>query len=122
MKGELVELEDKTTKRQTETTPSNALHTSSSRRGRPAKHLGSSAKRTKRKNQSHKLKARKPMGPRKQITPTTKKDLLKERAYGRYARKRTREQQEQAVLRKVETYFRVLRDGKKYRSLGGVRR
>lgn len=83
-------------------------------RGRPQKRLTSS-KRVSQHRRSKKLIHRKP------LTPTTKTAMAKERQHRRYEKKRATEAEAEKILRTPSTYWRVLRDGKKYRSFGGTR-
>jgi len=55
------------------------------------------------------------------VTPTTKTAIAKERRHKLYEKKRAAQREMDTVLRMPETYWRVLRSGKKYRSYGGVR-
>ncbi|KAH9839653.1 hypothetical protein Tdes44962_MAKER08050 [Teratosphaeria destructans] len=58
---------------------------------------------------------------RKPLTPTTKLEILKERRHRAYERKRAEERRRAVLLGREETYWRVLRSGARYRSLGGAR-
>lgn len=60
------------------------------------------------------------------ITPTTRAENLRKIARKRrktlYLKKKQAERDAQQILRRPMTYWRVLRDGKRYRSFGGTRR
>ncbi|KAK1825552.1 hypothetical protein LTR12_000354 [Friedmanniomyces endolithicus] len=85
------------------------------KRGRPAKRL-TSCKRISTKSGPTKDT------PRKPLTPTTKTAIAKERRHRSYVKKRAQQAEEDKILSREATYWRVLRSGKKYRSLGGTRR
>jgi len=86
------------------------------KRGRPAKRL-TSCKRISTKSGPAKKDS-----PRKPLTPTTKTALAKERRHRSYVKKRALQAEEDKISSQEATYWRVLRSGKKYRSLGGTRR
>ncbi|KAK5112168.1 hypothetical protein LTR85_011601 [Meristemomyces frigidus] len=84
-------------------------------RGRPQKRLTSS------KRVSPKAAGSKKLSPRKPLTPTTKTANAKERKHKQYVKKRAAEAEVEKILRMPSTYWRVLRNGKQYRSFGGAR-
>jgi len=85
-----------------------------SARGRPQARR-TSAHRVSQNRRGQKLIHRKP------LTPTTNTAMLKERAHKRNEKKRAKEAAIEKILQNPSTYWRVLRDGKKYRSFGGTR-
>lgn len=97
------------------TRPIRPVLTTTTTRGRPQKRLTSS------KRVSAKTAGSKQRSPRKPLMPTTKTAMAKERKHRRYVKKRAAEAEVERVLRRPETYWRVLRNGKQYRSFGGTR-
>ncbi|KAK0256773.1 hypothetical protein B0A54_06904 [Friedmanniomyces endolithicus] len=97
-------------------TPTALKQSATPKRGRPAKRL------TSCKRISTKCGPMKKDDPRKTLTPTTKTALAKERRHRAYVKKRAQKAEEDRILSREATYWRVLRSGKKYRSLGGTRR
>ncbi|KAK3067914.1 hypothetical protein LTR53_014909 [Teratosphaeriaceae sp. CCFEE 6253] len=95
-------------------TPTTSTRPAASKRGRPAKRLTSS-KRIVTTAPGNKLLSRKP------LTPTTWSAIKKERRHKSYLNRRAREADSAKVLGRAATYWVVLRNGKKYRSLGGTR-
>ncbi|KAK0335772.1 hypothetical protein LTR91_012878 [Friedmanniomyces endolithicus] len=96
-------------------TPTAPKQPATPKRGRPAKRL-TSCKRISTKSGPAKDVSRKP------LTPTTKTAIAKERRHRSYVKKRALQAEEDKILSREATYWRVLRSGKKYRSLGGARR
>ncbi|KAK0281163.1 hypothetical protein LTR91_000243 [Friedmanniomyces endolithicus] len=97
-------------------TPTALKQPATPKRGRPAKRL------TSCKRISTKCGPMKKDSPRKPLTPTTKTTMAKERRHRAYVKKRAQKAEEDRILSREATYWRVLRSGKKYRSLGGTRR
>ena len=83
-------------------------------RGRPNARR-TSAERVSQDRRKHRLATRKP------LTPTTKTAIAKERKHKQYLKKRAKDVELEKILRTADTYWRVLRNGKRYRSLGDTR-
>jgi len=97
-------------------TPTAPKQPATPKRGRPAKRLTSCKRISTKSGPAKKDCLRKP------LTPTTKTALAKERRHRSYVKKRALQAEEDKILSQESTYWRVLRSGKKYRSLGGTRR
>ncbi|KAK0284134.1 hypothetical protein LTR35_005848 [Friedmanniomyces endolithicus] len=97
-------------------TPTAPKQPAATKRGRPAKRLTSCKRISTESGPAKKDCLRKP------LTPTTKTALAKERRHRYYVKKRALQAEEDKILSQEATYWRVLRSGKKYRSLGGTRR
>lgn len=88
-------------------------------RGRPQARKTSST-RVSHQNPANKFR-RQDSRRRNPLTPTTQSAISKERKFRRMVRQREREAEMEKVLRREETYFRVLRSGRRWRVLGGAR-
>ena len=83
-------------------------------RGRPQ------ARRTSAERVGQNRRARKVLS-RKPLTPTTRTAMLKERRFQRLLKKRREEAEMEKVLSRADTYWMILRSGKRRRVLGGTR-
>ncbi|KAK5138265.1 hypothetical protein LTR08_003326 [Meristemomyces frigidus] len=95
--------------------PTALIISTETHRGRPPKRVTSSNRVGSKRDAVKRFFGRKP------LTPTTKTANTKERKHRMYIKKREAEAEMARVLRMPATYWRVLRNGKKYRSLGGTR-
>lgn len=100
-------------------TPPPPLETTTPR-GRPQARKTSSA-RVSHQVQANKVRRQDNRRSRNPLTPTTQSAISKERKFRRMVRQREREAEMEQVLRREETYFRVLRSGRRWRVLGGAR-
>lgn len=90
-------------------------------RGRPQARKTSS-KRVSLQSQASKVRRQDSRGRRRNpLTPTTQAAITKERKFRRMVRQREREAEMERVLGREETYFRVLRSGRRWRVFGGAR-
>ncbi|GAB1731263.1 hypothetical protein NU195Hw_Modified_298t1 [Hortaea werneckii] len=89
-------------------------------RGRPQARKTSST-RVSHQAQANKVRRQDRRRRRDPLTPTTQSAISKERKFRRMLRQREREAEMEKVLRREETYFRVLRSGRRWRVLGGAR-